>query len=87
MKKLRPRIPSVQGTQSQFDLLKNDRFAPFFWTQCCGALNDNLNKTALAILLAFQASAPGGAAPHLMVNLAAGHLRALKHLKHLRDVR
>jgi 1-acyl-sn-glycerol-3-phosphate acyltransferase len=72
MKKHSPGDPSVKSPQSQFELLKKRRFAPFFWTQCCGALNDNLFKTALAILLAYRASAPGGAAPHLMVNLAAG---------------
>ena len=26
---------------NQFDLLKQRRFAPFFWTQFCGAGNDN----------------------------------------------
>jgi len=33
-------------------LLKTRRFAPFFWTQFSGALNDNLFKTALAGQLA-----------------------------------
>jgi 1-acyl-sn-glycerol-3-phosphate acyltransferase len=64
--------PSHQSTRSQFDLLKKRRFAPFFWTQCCGAFNDNLFKTALAILLTYAAASPDGTAPHLMVNLAAG---------------
>jgi 1-acyl-sn-glycerol-3-phosphate acyltransferase len=72
MKKHSSDSPSARSAGSQFDLLKKRRFAPFFWTQCCGALNDNLFKTALAILLAYEAAAPGGAAPHLMVNLAAG---------------
>ncbi len=62
---------SAQAPQGQFGLLKKRRFAPFFWTQCCGALNDNLFKTALAILLAYQVSAMGAAHSHLMVNLAA----------------
>ena len=72
MKKNSSDNPSVRSSGSQIDLLKKRRFAPFFWTQCCGALNDNLFKTALAILLAYEAAAPGGVAPHLMVNLAAG---------------
>jgi 1-acyl-sn-glycerol-3-phosphate acyltransferase len=63
---------SAQTSQGQFSLLKKRRFAPFFWTQCCGALNDNLFKTALAILMAYQVSAMGAAHSHLMVNLAAG---------------
>ena len=33
------------------------RFAPFFWTQFLGALNDNLFKNALVIFVAFQAAA------------------------------
>jgi 1-acyl-sn-glycerol-3-phosphate acyltransferase len=72
MKKHSQGSPSVQGPRSQFDLLKKRRFAPFFWTQCSGALNDNLFKTALAVLLAYPATAASGSAPHLMVNLAAG---------------
>ena len=63
---------SAQTSQGQFSLLKKRRFAPFFWTQCFGALNDNLFKTALAILMAYQVSAMGAAHSHLMVNLAAG---------------
>ena len=72
MKNTSPQHTSAHGAQSQFELLKKRRFAPFFWTQCCGALNDNLFKTALAILLAYQVSAAGGTRSHLMVNLAAG---------------
>jgi 1-acyl-sn-glycerol-3-phosphate acyltransferase len=45
-----PRPPA-----SQFALLKQRRFAPFFWTQFCGALNDNLFKTALLVMLAYDA--------------------------------
>ena len=33
---------------SQFDLLRERRFAPFFWTQFLGAGNDNLFKFALS---------------------------------------
>jgi 1-acyl-sn-glycerol-3-phosphate acyltransferase len=56
---------------SQLPLLRARRFAPFFWTQFLGALNDNLFKNALVILFAF------GAATALMstdtlINLAGG---------------
>ena len=37
---------------SQFTLLTERRFAPFFWTQFLGAFNDNLFKTALLVMLA-----------------------------------
>lgn len=40
---------------SQFTLLKERRFAPFFWTQFFGALNDNVFKTALLTVLTFDA--------------------------------
>jgi len=41
--------------QSQFTLLLQRRFAPFFWTQFLGALNDNVFKTALVTVLTFDA--------------------------------
>ena len=40
---------------SQFSLLLQQRFAPFFWTQFLGALNDNVFKTALVTILTFDA--------------------------------
>jgi MFS family permease len=40
---------------SQFSLFSQRRFAPFFWTQFCGALNDNVFKTALLTALTFDA--------------------------------
>ena len=40
---------------SQFTLLTERRFAPFFWTQFLGAFNDNLFKTALLVMLTFDA--------------------------------
>jgi len=45
---------SNQPMDSQFALLKQRRFAPFFWTQFCGAANDNLLKIALTIMLTYQ---------------------------------
>ena len=40
--------------KSQFRLLAERRFAPFFGVQVLGALNDNVFKQALVILLAYQ---------------------------------
>ena len=39
---------------SQFRLLRERRFAPFFGVQFLGAMNDNVFKQALVILLAYQ---------------------------------
>lgn len=41
---------------NQFDLLKQRRFRPFFFTQFLGAFNDNVFKTALITLVAFHAA-------------------------------
>ena len=41
---------------SQYDLLRERRFAPFFWTQFLGAGNDNIYKNALIIFVAFEAA-------------------------------
>ena len=48
-----------QGTSSmsqsnQFALLRQRRFAPFFWTQFCGAANDNIFKVAFTALVTYQ---------------------------------
>lgn len=40
---------------SQFTLLTQGRFAPFFWAQFFGAFNDNVFKTALLTVLTFEA--------------------------------
>src|SRR5580765_6939738 len=56
---------------TQGELLRVRRFAPFFWTQLLGALNDNVFKNALVILFAFGATA-GGLSPDVLVNLAGG---------------
>ncbi|MEI7035360.1 MFS transporter [Fulvimonas yonginensis] len=39
---------------SQFALLGQRRFAPFFWTQALGAFNDNAFRNALVMLVAFR---------------------------------
>ena len=41
---------------NQFALLKQRRFAPFFWTQFSGAANDNLFKFAFTVLVTYQVS-------------------------------
>lgn len=41
---------------NQFDLLTQQRFRPFFFTQFLGAFNDNVFKTALITLVAFHAA-------------------------------
>ena len=45
---------SAMHEPNQFDLLRQRRFAPFFWTQFLGAGNDNVFKNALVIFVAFQ---------------------------------
>ncbi|RZI73061.1 MAG: MFS transporter, partial [Rubrivivax sp.] len=38
----------------QFALLRQRRFAPFFWTQFLGAANDNLFKFAFTVMVTYQ---------------------------------
>ena len=56
---------------SQFDLLKQRRFAPFFWTQALGAGNDNVFKNALVIFVAYHAATLTAIDANTLVNLAA----------------
>ena len=53
--------------QSQFALLKQKRFLPFFLTQFFGAFNDNVFKNALVIMIVFKAAGNSD----MLVNLAA----------------
>ncbi len=55
---------------NQFDLLRERRFAPFFWTQFLGAGNDNVYKNALIIFVAFHAARLTTLEPNALVNLA-----------------
>jgi len=57
---------------SQFTLLKQRRFAPFFWTQFLGAFNDNLFKTALIVVLTFDAAQWTTLQPSMITNLIPG---------------
>src|SRR6266498_3558223 len=56
---------------SQFRLLSERRFAPFFWTQFLGAGNDNIYKNALVIFVAFQAASLTTLSANDLVNIAA----------------
>ena len=57
---------------NQFALLRQRRFAPFFWTQFLGAANDNIYKNALIIFVAYQAASHAALDANTLVNLAAG---------------
>ncbi|UGQ44992.1 MFS transporter [Massilia endophytica] len=57
---------------SQFTLLTQRRFAPFFWTQFLGAFNDNLFKTALIVILTFDAAKWTTLSPSMVTNLIPG---------------
>jgi 1-acyl-sn-glycerol-3-phosphate acyltransferase len=63
--------PSDQREHSQFQLLSERRFAPFFWTQFLGAGNDNIYKNALVIFVAFQAAMLTKLSSNDLVNVAA----------------
>ncbi|KPK06027.1 MAG: glycerol acyltransferase [Betaproteobacteria bacterium SG8_39] len=56
--------------RSQFRLLGERRFAPFFGVQFLGALNDNVFKQALVILLAFQTASFTSLRSDTLQNLA-----------------
>ena len=57
---------------SQFTLFSQRRFAPFFWTQFLGALNDNVFKTALLTILTYDALSWTEMDPGLLNNLIPG---------------
>jgi 1-acyl-sn-glycerol-3-phosphate acyltransferase len=56
--------------RSQFALLAERRFGPFFGVQFLGALNDNLFKQALVILLAYQTASFTTMSSDTLQNLA-----------------
>jgi len=47
---------SADPRPNQFALLRQRRFAPFFWTQFSGAANDNLFKFAFTVMVTYQLS-------------------------------
>ena len=55
---------------TQFALLRERRFAPFFGVQFLGALNDNVFKQALVILLAYQTASFTTMSSDVLQNLA-----------------
>ncbi|WP_417520284.1 MFS transporter [Marinobacter sp.] len=56
---------------SQFRLLGQRRFLPFYLTQFSGAFNDNLYKNALLLLIAYQTTGLMGLSVNTVINLAA----------------
>lgn len=49
---------------SQYRLLRERRFAPFFWTQFMGAMNDNIFKVAFTSLVTYHTSLFAGLDGH-----------------------
>lgn len=60
------------SSHSQFALLAERRFAPFFATQFLGAANDNIFKYAFTLLVTYQAARLSALDTALAVNLIAG---------------
>ena len=60
----------MHTTGSQYQLLVERRFAPFFVVQFLGAMNDNVFKQALVILLAYQSAHLTTLSPDLLQNIA-----------------
>jgi hypothetical protein len=60
---------TVQGS-SQFRLLAERRFGPFFGVQFLGAFNDNVFRQALVILLAYQTASFTTMSSNTLQNLA-----------------
>ena len=67
-----------QAHPNQFALLGQRRFAPFFWTQFCGAANDNLFKFAFTVMVTYQLSVSW--LPPSMAGLVIGALFTLPYL-------
>lgn len=59
-------------SKTQFHLLGTRRFLPVFLVQILGALNDNLFKNALLILLVYQIGANGTVDGKVLASAAAG---------------
>ena len=66
------------GESSQFALLGQRRFAPFFWTQFAGAANDNLFKFAFTVLVTYQLQV--GWMPPVLAGLVIGAVFILPFL-------
>ncbi len=70
--------PHAAGHPNQFALLRQRRFAPFFWTQFAGAANDNLFKFAFTVMVTYQLQV--GWLPPAMAGLVIGALFILPFL-------
>ncbi|MDW5442536.1 MFS transporter [Polaromonas sp. SM01] len=70
--------PSANEHPNQFALLKQRRFAPFFWTQFSGAANDNLFKFAFTVMVTYQLQVSW--LPPAMAGLVIGALFILPFL-------
>ena len=70
--------PQTNAHANQFALLKQRRFAPFFWTQFAGAANDNLFKFAFTVMVTYQLQLSW--MPPAMAGLAIGALFILPFL-------
>jgi 1-acyl-sn-glycerol-3-phosphate acyltransferase len=70
--------PTSTDQPNQFALLKQRRFAPFFWTQFTGAANDNLFKFAFTVMVTYQLGVSW--LPPAMAGLVIGALFILPFL-------
>ncbi len=61
-----------ESTRNQYQLFKSSKFAPFFWTQFLGALNDNVFKTALLAIITYRTIRIGPFGAEMLVNICAG---------------
>jgi 1-acyl-sn-glycerol-3-phosphate acyltransferase len=79
MQVIEPTPPTLPAAHTnQFSLLKQRRFAPFFWTQFLGAANDNVFKFAFTVLVTYQLSVSW--LPSAMAGLVIGALFILPFL-------
>jgi len=73
-----PLAAAAQPHPNQFALLRQRRFAPFFWTQFAGAANDNLFKFAFTVMVTYQLQVAW--LPPAMAGLVIGALFILPYL-------
>ena len=59
-------------SENQYHLFQTPRFLPLFVTQFLGALNDNLFKNALVILILYRVANAAGLDGQILVTVAAG---------------
>jgi 1-acyl-sn-glycerol-3-phosphate acyltransferase len=69
---------AAHAKPNQFALLRQRRFAPFFWTQFSGAANDNLFKFAFTVMVTYQLGVSW--LPPAMAGLVIGALFILPFL-------